>query len=318
VTWVDRQRWVDRVRDDWAEMLMGTQSGAMRTRISALIAAGAAAALALCGCGSGGSSTHTTAASAAQAVVRAADVTGAADGYRFHGTVAITGPAAIKDTMSGTVLRAANRGQIELHQHLLGRSMTLQERFSGRTFWISAAGIPHAAKLTSKPWLKYEIDSTLNQLGVGGLPSGGSDPGQFLTYLKGVGGDARRLGSQRIGGVPTTHYRATVNLDRYVRTVPAAQRAQARKAIARLVSTLGSDKLRMQVWIDDHNLTRRIEASFPECVDQQHLNLSVSVDMYDFGTRASVTLPSASQSYDITPLVDRQLAHQKLGCATPS
>jgi hypothetical protein len=291
----------------------------MRTRISALIAGCAAIAFGLAGCGSGGSSTTAnSAASAGRAIVRAADVTGAADGYRFHGTVAITGPATIKDTMSGTILRAANRGRIEVHQHILGHAMTIEERFSGRTFWMSAAGIPHASKLTSKPWLRYEINSTLDQLGVGGLPNGGSDPGQFLTYLKGVGGGARKLGRQRIGGVPTTHYAATVNLDDYVRTVPPAERAQARKGIARLISTLGSDKLHVQVWVDDRDLARRIAMSFAECVDRQHLHLSMSIDMYDFGTKADVALPSASQSYDITPLINRELAHQTLGCAAPA
>ena len=39
------------------------------------------------------------------------------------------------------------------------------------------------------------------------------------------------------------------------------------------------------------------------------------MDLFDFGTKATVTLPTDAQSYDITPLVDRQLANQKLGCA---
>ena len=100
--------------------------------------------------------------------------------------------------------------------------------------------------------------------------------------------------------------------------MPAGQRAQARKAVARLISTLGSDRLHVQVWIDDHNLTRQMALSFPECVGQEHLHLSMTIDMYDFGTQADVTLPSASQSYDITPLVDQELANQKVGCAATS
>jgi hypothetical protein len=196
--------------------------------------------------------------------------------------------------------------------------MAIDERYSGRTFWISASGIPNASRLTSKPWLKYNIDSTLNELGVGGLPNGGSDPSQFLAYLKAVGGHARKLGTETVDRVPTTHYAATVDLHHYTRQVPAGRRAQAEKAVARLISTIGSDQLHVQVWIDDHNLARRMALSFPECVAQHHLHLSMTIDMFGFGTRAHVTLPRPSQSYDITSLVDQQLAHQKLGCTATS
>jgi hypothetical protein len=41
----------------------------------------------------------------------------------------------------------------------------------------------------------------------------------------------------------------------------------------------------------------------------------MTMGLFDFGTAARVTLPTAAQSYDITPLVDRQLANQKLACS---
>jgi hypothetical protein len=284
----------------------------MRARLIGTIVAMAATAFALAGCGSGGSSSDTP--SAGSAVVRAADVTGATSAYRFRAMMHMTGPATITDRMSGTILRASNKGSINLEQNLLGHSMAIDERFSGRTFWVSASGIPDASKLTDKPWLRYNIASTLDELGLGGLPSGGSDPSQFLTYLKGVRDHAHKLGTATIDGVQTTRYAATVNLHDYVRQVSAGQRAQATKAVRRLISTIGSDELGVQVWIDDHNLARRMSMSFPECVGDEHLHLSMTVDMFDFGTKANVTLPSASQSYDITSLVDQQLANQKLGC----
>jgi hypothetical protein len=288
----------------------------------ATIAGVIAAAITVAGCGSSGSSSQTTTggSSAGSAVVRAADVTDATPGYRFTAALQISGAVTIRDTLSGTILRASNKGAIDLRQHLLGRFMKIDERFSGRTYWISASSIPDASKLTSKPWLRYNIGATLNQLGVGGLPSGSSssDPSQYLAYLKGAGARTRRLGSATVDGVATTRYAATVDLHDYVRQVPAGQRAQARKTVQRLISTIGSDELHAQVWIDDHHLARRISLSFPECVGNEHLHLSMTVDMFDFGTKANVTLPSASQSYDITSLVDQELANQKLGCTASS
>jgi hypothetical protein len=283
--------------------------------------ASALAALALAGCGSSGSSSQTTggASSAGAAVVRAADVTGSTSGYRFHAKIGVSGATgSVEDRMAGTILLASNKGEIDLHQKLLGHSSTVTERYSGRTFWVSASGIPNASQLTDRPWLKYDINSTLNQLGLGGLPGGGSNPTQFLTYLKAVGGDARRLGTVQIDGVRTTLYDTTVDLNDYPRVLPSAQRAQARRAVGRLISTIGSHDLHVRVWIDARNLTRRMAMSFPECVSRQHFRVAMVVDFSDFGTQADVTLPSAAESYDITPLVNQSLAHQQLGCAASS
>lgn len=301
---------------------MGTPTVGMRIRSSALVAAAVASVIALAGCGSSGSSSTTAgggtgeSSDAGSAVVRAADVTGASSGYRFQATMSITGAStALKAAMSGTILSASNRGALALRESVQGHSINVSERYSGKTYWVSVTGIPGAAALTSKPWLKYNLGSTLNQLGVGGLPSGGSNPTQFLTYMKAAGADAQRLGTETIRGVATTHYAVTVNLNGYVRLVSPAARPAARKAIQRLISTIGSDTMHMQVWIDHHNLARRLSLSFPECVAQQHLRVGMTMDLFDFGTDATVTLPTAAQSHDITPLVDRQLANQKLACA---
>jgi hypothetical protein len=85
--------------------------------------------------------------------------------------------------------------------------------------------------------------------------------------------------------------------------------------IQRLISTIGSSTIHMQVWIDHRNFARRLYLSFPECLGQQHLRLALTMDLFDFGTHATVTLPTDAQSDDITPLIAGELAHQKVGCA---
>jgi hypothetical protein len=301
---------------------MGTPAVAMRIRSSAPAAVAAAIMIALAGCGSSGSASKTAgdgsggSSDPGSAVVRAADVTGASSGFRFQATMNIASASTpLRATMSGTILSASNRGALALRERVLGHSVNVSERYSGKTYWVSVAGIPGGSALTSKPWLRYNLGSTLNQLGVGGLPSGGSNPTQFLTYLKAAGADAQKLGSQTVRGVATTHYAVTINLNNYARLVPSADRAAARKSIQRLISTIGSSTMHMQVWIDHHNFARRLSLSFPECVAQQHLRVGMTMDLFDFGTKATVTLPTDAQSYDITSLVDRQLANQKLGCS---
>ncbi len=202
----------------------------MRFRFGPLMAA-AATVVALAGCGSSGGSSTTAgggagSSDAGSAVVRAADVTGSSSGYRFQATMSITGATSLKAAMSGTILTASNRGALALRERVLGHSVNVSERYSGKTYWVSVTGIPGGSRLTSKPWLKYNLDSTLSQLGVGGLPSGGSDPTQFLTYLKAAGATTQKLGTQTIRGVATTHYAVTVNLNNYAQLVPAADRAR--------------------------------------------------------------------------------------------
>ncbi len=283
-----------------------------------MAAVAAAIVTALAGCGSSGTASKTPtsggSSDAGSAVVRAADVTGSSSGYRFQATMRITGATSLHATMSGTILGSENRGELALRESVLGHSVNVAERFSGKTYWVSVTGIPGASTLTSKPWLKYNLDSTLSQLGIGGLPSGGSDPTQFLTYLKAAGAQTQTLGTQTIRGVATTHYGVSVDLNNYARLVPAADRTAARASIRRLIATVGSSTLRMQVWIDHRNLARRLYLSFPECVSQQHLHLGMTIDLFDFGTKATVTLPTDAESYDITSLVGQTLAKQKLGC----
>jgi hypothetical protein len=291
----------------------------MLSKTGALAAVAVAIVIVLAACGSSQTSSKTAgggsaSSDAGSAVIRAANVTGSSSGYRFQATMTITGSTSLEAAMSGTILSAGNRGALALRESVLGHSVNVSERYSGKTYWVSVTGIPGASTLTSKPWLKYNLGSTLNQLGLGGLPSGGSNPTQFLTYLKAAGADTQQLGSQTIRGVATTHYAVTVNLNSYVSRVPTADRAAARRSIQRLISTIGSNTLHMQIWVDHHDFARRLSLSFPECVAQQHLRLAMTMDLFDFGTTATVTLPTDAQSYDITSLVDQQLAKQKLGC----
>jgi hypothetical protein len=156
----------------------------------------------------------------------------------------------------------------------------------------------------------------MGSLGLGGLSPTGSDPSQFLGYLRAAGGKATRVGTQAIRGVATTHYHAVVSLDRYPRLVPPAQRAAAARGVSVLESALGTHSMPMDVWIDSHSLVRRMSFAFAECVQNQHLNLSMTMDLYDYGRQPQPTLPAASQTYDITPQITKLLTHAKLGCTS--
>ena len=86
----------------------------------------------------------------------------------------------------------------------------------------------------------------------------GTDPSQFVDYLRAVSSSTKSLGAATIRGVSTTHYRATIDLTRYAKLVPPSQRAAAQRGISTLESALGSHTLPIDAWIDRKNLVRRI------------------------------------------------------------
>lgn len=278
-----------------------------------LIAASLGGVVAVAGCGSSQPATPTV-----NAVARAADVTAQVPGYRISATMSL---GAVGDngqlTMSGTVDRADQTGSLTTTESVLGHSLRVHEEFSHLTVYMQAAGLPGVGRLTGgKPWLKLDMSRALGAMGLGSIGTAGSDPSQFVDYLRAVGAHTTRVGSSTIRGVATTHYHAIVDLGHYANLVPAAQRPAAAHEIATLEGALGSGRLPMDVWIDAHKLVRRMSFAFAECVNNQRVGLDMTMDLYDYGSQSVPSPPTAAQTYDLTPLVAKQVKNIKVGCSS--
>ncbi len=271
-----------------------------------------AAACLVAGCGSSQAGSRW-----AIQVSRAADITGGVPGYRIQADMSLTtgaGPANV--VMSGIVDRKIRRGVFTTQESILGRRLTLTEKFSGTTFYLQTGAIPGVSRLThGKRWLKVDFGAALGALGIGTLPTSGSDPSKFVDYLRAVSSNTTRVGTSTVRGVKATHYHAKIDLDRYPSLLPAADRASATRSIRTLEAALGGHILPVDVWIDAHRLVRRIDMSFNECVATQHVRLSMSMDLFDYGPQPEPTMPAAGQSFDITPLMKSALSRVKLGCS---
>ncbi len=266
--------------------------------------------LALSGCGS--SSTPSIGP-----VVRAADVTAQLPGYRVAATTTLTtpaGPATV--AMSGRFDRANRTGELTSAETVAGHHLAFTEVFSGLTFYLRSSGLPQLARFTGgKPWLRFDMSRMLGAMGLGSLPTG-ADPSQFLDYLRAVGASTTRVGSATVRGVSTTHYHAVVDLSRYATVVARSQRAVATRSVSTLEAALGSHTLPIDAWIDDHNLVRRMSFGFQECVENQKVNLGMTMDFYDYGRQQPAHVPSAAEAYDVTPLLSSVLGKIKLGCSS--
>lgn len=145
-----------------------------------------------------------------------------------------------------------------------------------------------------RPWLEFDVtelspDERPNALGAGlrGLTQfAGYDPSMGLRLISGViSGTARELGVEEVRGDRTRRYTAEVNL----RVALAATSAPVRE---RLVARIGTERLPVEVWIDDDGLLRRLsylergEGGDPK---------PVMIEFFEFGVEEGIELPPTDQ-----------------------
>jgi hypothetical protein len=267
--------------------------------------------LALAASGCGGSSNSST-----DIVARAAADTAKLPGYRVTGRITISSPPSGLTSMllAGTFDRTDRRGRLTTVAQVGGRRVQIAELVSQLAVYMGASVLPGGDHLTGgKPWLKLDLSHAIGPAGVSSLPTA-SDPTQFVDYLRAVSSATGHRGIESVSGIPTAHYRATIDLDRYPALVSSAERPAVQRSITMLESALGSHRLPADVWIDSHGLIRQFSLAFGECFSRTRIRYQLSLDLYDFGPQSTPSIPANHSVYDLTPLVGQALRHAKLGC----
>ncbi len=192
-------------------------------------------ALALSGCGA-----SKTADKATSAVRNVADpVAQASTNTRDAGSATVTlsgsvkaGSSDVQISGSGPIDFKRRRGAFDVGVTIPGQgSVKLSEIIDGTVLYMRSPTF--SALLGGKTWIKLDLSKAakaagvdLNQLSQLG---GGSDPSQFLDALNRAS-DTTKLGSEQIGGVNTTHYRATIDLAKVAKDRGGDQAARARSS----------------------------------------------------------------------------------------
>jgi hypothetical protein len=298
-------------------MAKGRFSIGGRTAFVAVLAC-TALAVALAGCGSSSSSS-----SGSNQVVRAAFVSTSSSGYRMRFGMVLNSsalPSAITAVGGGTFNIHKRAGQVTLDMNLgnipqmasvLGSSsLRIAEVIDGTTVYIKLpdALTSKVPSLSGKPWMKIDIAKAAGAAGVPGLGSlvnnpASSDPSQFLQYLRAAGGTVTKVGSDAVNGLPTTHYRATIDLDKVPNALPSGSRSQAQAAIAALEKNTNVHQIPVNVWIDHQNLVRRIRLGFRESLPTgQAVGVAINVDIVDYGPQPPPAIPPAGQVTDVSSL----------------
>jgi hypothetical protein len=154
-------------------------------------------------------------------------------------------------------------------------------------------------------WLAMDVEAMGDSIGIDLetlMQGGNNDPTQALNYLRGASGEVETIGEEEIRGVPTTHYRATVDLDKVIEQTPAEVRPAMKDAIKLLRSSVKVDEIPVEVWIDADGIARRYVQSI-DAADGS--STTVTMEMYDFGAEVDVDPPPPSDVIDFNELMEQ-------------
>jgi hypothetical protein len=157
-----------------------------------------------------------------------------------------------------------------------------------------------------KPWVKVDAKA-MAAAGLGQLAR--MSPAEQLGYLKGIGKDVTTVGKETVGGTPTTHYRATVDLDQAAK----AASPDLRRGITEARKSLGFPVLPADVWVDEDGLLRKFAVTMtvtpPKSAGANApsgpATVAFTQEYSDLGAPVKITAPPASQVVDMGQLTGK-------------
>ena len=126
----------------------------------------------------------------------------------------------------------------------------------------------------------------------------------MLGLLEAVSGSITAVGSDKVHGVETSHYRATIDTSKLAQLVPAAHR-QSLGGLDQTARQAGVTALPVDVWVDADQLVRKvsIDLDAKQPGTAMAVKASLVVELYDcYGTPLELTLPPADQVVDAATL----------------
>jgi len=259
--------------------------------------------------GCGGDSDSDTLSS--EAVAKAAEATVAKGGTRISLVSDATlpgGAGELKMTGEGVVDGETQQGRLTLKAISapsgVSKQSLGQEIVFDKLVLYLRSPVFAAALDDGKKWLKIDLEKAGKAAGIdlASLTQSGQDPSQSLKLLKAVSGDIAEVGKEDVRGVSTTHYKATIDLNKYPDTVPAKDREAARATVKTLTKALGGTKTPVEFWIDEDDLVRRYGQTLKIDTGGGQSAIKQTIDYYDYGAEVDVTIPPADEVQDFSDI----------------
>ncbi|MGI5206522.1 hypothetical protein ACQEU6_33750 [Spirillospora sp. CA-108201] len=255
------------------------------------------ATLLLSGCnGDGSENTGNMKLSANQALLKASEKTGKADTFKADLTVTGTGDENGKVHANGQFrLRPTLEFSAKLDDFSRnGQSMPGakgQAVFTGNVLY---AKVPQFAQFISggKSWVKIDVNQMSQRTGfdVRGLVDQVQkvDPAEQTKMFTGSK-DARRVGTETVDGVKTTHYAGTVTVEEALNRLDAQARTKVQQWLPK---DRANGKINFDLWTDGDNLPRKLVS---KATGSKGENGSVTVLYSDYGKSFKVNTPPSDQ-----------------------
>jgi hypothetical protein len=266
--------------------------------VLALLAVGAVTPLAC-----GGGSTELESLAPPEAVAQAATKTAKADTYRasFTGSLGVAGQT-LRMTGDGEFDAEGKRGHMTMAYTVAGQKLVTEMVLELPVMYMRLPAELGAQLPSGKRWISIDLDEVGQELGFEFqqlMQASQSDPSQSLQYLRGAAG-LRTVGQEEVRGVETTHYRGTVEFRRLAEQFP-----EMKESIDRLIELTKVEQVPTDVWVDDDDLVRRMGFAYNDMqfAPGQRGDMSMTIELFDFGTDVDVETPPADQVIDLQELL---------------
>lgn len=236
------------------------------------------------GCGSGGGSAS------------ASDIAGAAKKTARSGSLeadfTIAG-AGLNGSGTGVFNTGASRsGQLTMTVTAGGREIPVDTTVTGDVLYMRSPVFSQT--LTGgKQWIKVDLAALAKQRGtdLSSFLNASPTPTNALAYLGGAS-DVKKVGSESVRGVKSTHYDVTVDLQR----AASHARGSVRTSLERVISQSRLKTLPLDVWVDGSGYIRKV--SYQENGGSGQA-AQVTMELHDFGTAVSIKPPPSGAVVDL-------------------
>lgn len=233
-------------------------------------------------------------------VAQAADTTSAAGSAEFGiaGSINAAGQA-IPLKGSGTADMRSHKMRMSMSFPIPGFGQTdVEEIFDGSTLYMRFPASLMQRMPGAKPWMKLDLAALGKASGVDlkqAMQSNQNNPADMLQALK-AAGTSKVVGQENIGGAPTTHYSATIDMNKVAARVGDKQAVESIKQLSR---QSGLSSFPVEVWIDRAGRVRREYMK----LSASQFSMEMTISFTRFGVPVDTTPPAADQVMDASALM---------------
>jgi hypothetical protein len=156
--------------------------------------------------------------------------------------------------------------------------------------------------LGGKTWIRLDLEQAAKSLGVDMdklMQGSGQNPADLLALLR-ADSTFTEVGRETVGGVSTTHYHGTIDLQKVIRDGGVSDEVAGRLAGLGVPTDVPYD-----VWVDDQGLVRQIKQHYEQTLGGVTTSYDTTVGLSDYGKDVSVSAPPSDQVFDDTDLASQ-------------